>query len=420
MTVNSGQWVLLCAAAMMVAGNAPADSDRNGSFRKVFVSSATGTADLSTWADAGFFTGLDAADAVCQTRASAAGLANASNYIAWMSDSSDDAYCRLHGLTGKKANNCGLASLPESAGPWVRTDNWPFAEHIGLLLQPNRLVYTPPYYNENASPVPLSGLSPRVFTATDGNGELHPNSVTCGDWTDANAAGVVRGGDTTLTGTGWTGGSGTSCSAELRLMCMERVAGPELLPLGNTGNFVFVTSASGPGDLSAWPEAEPGTTGIAAGDSICSGLAADAGLDEPETYRAWLSDADTDAIDRLFTQGPWVRLDMVPVASSPAGLVSSTRFTAVSLTEQGDYLGNSGVWTGTADDGTAVGDQCSGWTDGTNSVTARTGSAYRSAAGWSSQFTHDCDSSFLRLYCFQDVSPDVLFLDGFEGGTPPL
>ena len=35
--------------------------DKRGDFRKVFVTSVTGTGDLSSWPDAGMFTGLDAA-----------------------------------------------------------------------------------------------------------------------------------------------------------------------------------------------------------------------------------------------------------------------------------------------------------------------------------------------------------------------
>jgi hypothetical protein len=68
--------------------------------------------------DAG--TGLEAADAICQSRAEAGGLNG--TFRAWLSDDDDDAYCRIHGLSGKKAENCGQGSLPDFAGNWVRTD----------------------------------------------------------------------------------------------------------------------------------------------------------------------------------------------------------------------------------------------------------------------------------------------------------
>src|SRR5690606_18797239 len=88
--------------------------------RLTFVTNSTGTGNLSTWALAGGNTGVAAADAVCNAEAAAAGLPG--TYVAWMSDATDDAYCRVHQLTGKKAANCGLGALPATAGPWVRTD----------------------------------------------------------------------------------------------------------------------------------------------------------------------------------------------------------------------------------------------------------------------------------------------------------
>src|SRR3972149_6970160 len=81
--------------------------------RRMFVTSVTGTGDLSSWADAG-------------------GLPNAAGYRAWLSDSIDDAYCRLHNLTGKKASNCGEAVLPAAAGPRWR----PAGAPVGAGLAP--------------------------------------------------------------------------------------------------------------------------------------------------------------------------------------------------------------------------------------------------------------------------------------------
>jgi hypothetical protein len=85
--------------------------------RLVFATSVSGTGDLSTWANSGGQDGLLGADNVCKARATMAGLPNANDFIAWMSDQDDDAYCRIHGLTGKKSANCGQGALPASAGP---------------------------------------------------------------------------------------------------------------------------------------------------------------------------------------------------------------------------------------------------------------------------------------------------------------
>ncbi|MBI5194666.1 MAG: Ig-like domain-containing protein [Nitrospirae bacterium] len=92
--------------------------------RIAFVTSGRGNGNLSTWADAGEKTGIAAGDTICQARANAAGLSG--TYAAWLSDSTNDAYCHIHNLTGKKADNCGQTTLPAEAGPWLRMDGLPF------------------------------------------------------------------------------------------------------------------------------------------------------------------------------------------------------------------------------------------------------------------------------------------------------
>src|SRR5262249_43103730 len=113
---------------------APARSD--AVTRRMFVTSVTGTGKLSKWDDAGGNSGLAAGDAICQKRAELAGLPNFSGYRAWLSDASDDAYCRVHGLTGKKVGEkCHQDPLPASAGPWEIADiAIPFSGPITQLL----------------------------------------------------------------------------------------------------------------------------------------------------------------------------------------------------------------------------------------------------------------------------------------------
>ena len=84
--------------------------------RVAFVTSVTGTADLGSWPESGSAVGAAAGDAICRTLAADAGLANAGTFIAWLSTTTDDAYCRLHGFSGKKSANCGQAELPSVAG----------------------------------------------------------------------------------------------------------------------------------------------------------------------------------------------------------------------------------------------------------------------------------------------------------------
>src|SRR5262249_38012992 len=163
---------------------------------------------------AGANTGLAAADAVCAARATAAGLTG--TYVAWMSDTNNDAYCRLHGLAGKKSNNCGLGALPVAAGPWARPNsNTPTAPTIDKLLAPSRITYAPANVNESGSAV---SYSDRVYTGTDDNGVAVAN--TCTDWTSTSTTGGM--GDVSGGGTSWTRytASDPSCSTTGHLRCM--------------------------------------------------------------------------------------------------------------------------------------------------------------------------------------------------------
>ena len=101
---------------------------------------------------------------------------------------------------------------------------------------------------------------------------------------------------------------------------------------------VFVTSASGTGNLGSWPQAG-GHTGLAAGDAICRSLAADAGLADASLFRAWLSTSTTDAYchvagfagkkssncgqPSLPDAGPWQRTDGVSFSHRLSDLTST-------------------------------------------------------------------------------------------------
>ena len=108
------------AALLILISAAPASSGDN---RVVFVTSVNGTGDLGSWPDAGIATGTAAGDAICKARATAAGLDNPSNFVAWLSDLGTDAYCRVHTLSGMKVVNCGQPPLPAAAGPSMATTN---------------------------------------------------------------------------------------------------------------------------------------------------------------------------------------------------------------------------------------------------------------------------------------------------------
>ena len=236
----------------------------------VFVTSVSGTGDLGSWPEAAPGTvGVDAADSICQNLALAAGLDNPLDFVAWLSDSDDDAYCRVHGVTGKKSTNCGGAMLLP-AGPWVRTDGHPFAPAIDLILNPNSEVYVPLKYDESGQVVAGSLLHrhlrrpARRRLRSVRTAGLKPTGPRA-----RGPAKLVR--PTRRAGTGPMRTSARAPPAQ-RLLCMEKGSGGPLPRFAQPGRLVFVTSASGTGELGAWPEADPGTSGIAAGDSICRNL----------------------------------------------------------------------------------------------------------------------------------------------------
>ena len=348
-------------------------------------------------------------------------MANPNNFVAWLSDENDDAYCRVHGLTGKKADNCGQAELPAAAGPWVRTDGYPFADAIESMLAPDYRVIAPLQYNEFGARVTTS--PPHYFTGSDENGAARIEGITgvCENWTSA--TGQATGGETTSTGRRWNFGTNYSCATG-RLACLERVPGAALPRLRTPGRLAFVTSVGGTGDLSTWPAAGD-QTGIAAGDAICQNLAADAGLPQADSFKAWLSDSSNNAIDRLVHDGPWVRLDGALFAEDKAGLTATQRPVPLNLTETGVYLGEESVRTATRPTGrlnTAASETaCGDWTSEALGVSTTGGRPVFIGANWTAGLGRACSDPTPRLYCLADfefIPPvDELFADRFE--APP-
>lgn len=173
-------------------------------------------------------------------------------------------------------------------------------------------------------------------------------------------------------------------------------------PLAVPGNrTAFLTSVQGNGNLSTWADAA-GKTGIAAGDAICQARAGAAGLPKSANFKAWLSDSTTHAIDRITSDGPWVRTDGVTIADNKADLTDGTISTDVSRTETGEYL-STGAWTGTGSDGQSFSrtSTCSEWTSADISNEGTAGDSNSSDGLWSSRGQLLCSSN-LALYCFED------------------
>jgi hypothetical protein len=370
--------------------------------RIAFVSSSSGIARFGDWSDARGQQGTAAADAICGALASRAGLAGA--FRAWISDSRDDAYCRVLGLGGKRANQCGGGPLPPG-GPWISTLGEPFGESLDAVLA--GAIDAPIRGDERGADVG-PGAPLRTGTGFQGGLDSFEPASTCSDWTAASDTEQSVGSESGYTAGFWTESLNASCASAGRLYCFEigDGAGPAL-PATPAGKLAFVTSDVGGGDLGAWSGAG-GATGIAAGDNICRNAAARAGLANAATFKAWLSDSSVDAIDRLSWPGPWVRGDGALIAPDKTVLTSGELSGSISMNERGEYvLFTAGkfdeiAWTGTTAAGRKDANRCTDWTDQSGAVHGAGGVDDAASPSWSDNAYFPCVGPPLALYCFAD------------------
>lgn len=156
--------------------------------------------------------------------------------------------------------------------------------------------------------------------------------------------------------------------------------------------YVFITSLTYTGNLG----------GLTGADNICSTLAASAG--HAGVWVAWLSDENTNAIDRINDVGPWYGMGTNTVVAYTKAGFAYTPVSAVGRDQNG--AGNTNqhdIWTGTQLGGTRIpGSTCQGWT----STAMQLGAAVREygpgTAGWtygSSQFCTNGSAAYLA--CIQ-------------------
>lgn len=120
---------------------------------------------------------------------------------------------------------------------------------------------------------------------------------------------------------------------------------------------VFVTSTGYDADLGSHVGVEGG---LAGGDAICALHASAAGLGG--TWRAWLSDGNEDAVDRVADVGPWYFVDRCTQATgSMASLLVSGPERILDRDENGANVTGS-RWTGTTKSGRNYGLDCGDWT----------------------------------------------------------
>ena len=161
--------------------------------------------------------------------------------------------------------------------------------------------------------------------------------------------------------------------------------GSQITPDGPNG--VFVTSAT----------VVPGMLGtIAAADQMCRDAAIEAGL--PGAYVAWISDATTDAIDRLGGARGWIRYDGRVVVDTQADLATGRLQYPIALDEHGMII-RGRVATGTDATGRATVDNCLAFMSTSVSDYITTGSSAITASGFTVLGQGFCFQDS-HLYCF--------------------
>jgi len=158
---------------------------------------------------------------------------------------------------------------------------------------------------------------------------------------------------------------------------------------------VFVTSMSYPGNFAvgqddAWVYAQ----------SLCDARALAGGLGSG--WEPWLSVGQKGAIDELSGVGPWHLIDCVTsVATDKADLTDGNIAHGIDQDELGAVVSSDQeVWTGTQQNGTPFGNDCSGWKSTDLFFTGRRGKTNNEGLGWTSTANDAC-SNVRRLYCFE-------------------
>lgn len=153
---------------------------------------------------------------------------------------------------------------------------------------------------------------------------------------------------------------------------------------------VFVTSQNYSGNLG----------GLSGADSKCSSLASAAGLGIK--WKAWLSDSNTDAKDRIVGLGPWYFVDGKTLVFSSKGELP---LVPLNHDELGNLRSDVMVRTGTAQNGTKkewVFDPtyCNDWTTDSTLAVAIIGNTSETGVRWTNWGGTACN--YLRpIYCFE-------------------
>ena len=173
-------------------------------------------------------------------------------------------------------------------------------------------------------------------------------------------------------------------------------AGADAGDAGIVRKRVFVTSQGWTGDLKTAGNST--TTGLAGADKLCQGAATAAGLGGGP-WIAWLSDTNTNAINRIADVGPWYLLDGRMVFANKAGLTGNP-MVRLNVNENGNANSVLFPWTGTNANGTKAATNCNNWTNGTAGMQGECGNTGSTTATWTAGGPLPCFIQY-NLFCFE-------------------
>ncbi len=160
--------------------------------------------------------------------------------------------------------------------------------------------------------------------------------------------------------------------------------------------YVFLTSTATGGSFGA----------VSGANSHCKSLAQDAGLPNPLTYRAWMSD-DIHNPDEWFlkSKGRYLLTNGTVVADDWDDLTDGTIQNPIDVDENGVDVGSGAVWTNTTPQGLKHPESadCMGWTTDEFPIKGRLGYASRVDEEWTDAVDNpELCAGIGHFYCFEN------------------
>ncbi len=161
--------------------------------------------------------------------------------------------------------------------------------------------------------------------------------------------------------------------------------------------FVFLTSTETQGKFGA----------VSGANSHCKSLAQDAGLPNPLTYRAWMSDDTHNPNDWfLQSQGRYLLTNGALVANNWDDLTDGTIESPINVDEKGELVENAAAWTNTTPEGLKHPDSadCEGWTTTAFPTEGRLGQSWKTDGEWTDaqNFNPTLCGGVAHFYCFEN------------------